>query len=205
MPTPAKYNHHGITLAQAPSSLPVEGRGSEVIFRPGLQRRGPRPKEGQGLSQENSERLEERKAPVSGRGSAVRPWTPSYKPASPPPACRLGPPSSKAPRPSWPSVPPLLAVSRAPAGRPDPEGCAPPSTAPRPSPLSRLPRPCTASRPQGCLPRPSRRRSPPLLAVCPAPPRSRAPPPARRLGAVSARGACRGRRRGQPGPQPSHG
>ena len=153
MPTPAKHTHHGITLAQPPSSLPWrgedQGSSSDLAFR-----KGPRPKEGQGLSLKNSERLEERKAPVSrqglGRGGTVRPWIPSYKPASPPSVRRLGPPSSRAPRPSWPSVTPL-------------QGVPTPRRVPRPPQL--LARALLAV----C---PASERRPAPEAVCPAPPRS---------------------------------
>lgn len=92
----------------------------------------------------------------------MRPRTPSYKAASPPPECRLGPPSSGAPR---------------------------PYTAPRPAPLGRMPRPSMASRPRGCLLRPRgcllhppRRRAPPLMASAP-PLHGAAPRPLRGVGA----------------------
>lgn len=92
----------------------------------------------------------------------MRPRTPSYKPASPQPVCRHGPPSSGAPR---------------------------PYTAPRPAPLGCLSRPSWPSAPprHGVsiprrVPRPPQLRAPPLLASAP-PLHGAAPRPLRGVGA----------------------
>ena len=79
----------------------------------------------------------------------MRARTPSYKPASPPPVCRLGPPSSAAPRPYT-------------APRPAPLGCLSRPSWPSAPPLHGVPTPRR-------VPRPPQLRAPPLLAFCPAP------------------------------------
>ena len=136
----------------------MEGRGSGVIFRPGLWRRAP-PEGGPGSLPQELRTVRGEESPSLPAGVAWGWYSEALD-------TKLQAPLSTTRMQTRPALfrgaPPLLAVCPASARRPAPE------------------------------------------AVCPAPPRSRAPPPARRRGAVSARGACWGCRLGQPGPQPSH-
>lgn len=203
MPTPPKYSHHGITLAQAPSSLYLwraedQRSSSDLAFREAPSRRAR-----VSLPRELRRLREERKAPVSGRGSAVRPWTPSYKPRLSTTRVQTPARPLQAPRPSWPSVPPLLAVSRAPAGRPDPEGVPRPPQLLAPALLAVCPAPARRPAPRLFAP-PLTAPLPALLAVCPAAPPEPGPPPCAAFGRRVGSRCMSGPSPGQPG-QPSHG
>ena len=102
----------------------VEGRGSGVIFRPGLQRRAPSEGGPGSLPQElRTVRGEESPSLAAGVG-----WGWYSEALDTKLQARLSTIRTQTRPALFPGAPPLLAVCHAPAGRPDTEACAPAST-----------------------------------------------------------------------------